>query len=719
MRRKLFFCVTTLVFIIFFMDSAGLLERPDTLNHLYGTESTYTGKVLKIQHTVKAENSTGNTKQNIKDVYKFILRLDSGEKIMISYYGNIEDIYIDMSGKNIKNNSNPQECFASVIKFKTELQKPSGKRNPNCFDYAKYLKSIDVDAVGTVKKIEVIAKTKNPVERLNRLLLIKKENFKDVLPEESKGIVSGLLFGDTEYLYEDIYEEFRSNGTAHVLAVSGLHIGVIYRFVIKIFGRRQSKLTFVIILLILYAFGCLASWNASVVRAIGMVMLRMFALYTDRRYDLLNGASFVALLSIANNPYVVFNTGFQMSYLAIVSISFCAPRIPTGIPGVMAQTLAVNLGMIPYQMFVFNTLSVTSLFANIPVVYITSMTIPFVAIRFVCFVLGLNIAPLNLITDSLAWFCIKVNSLTTLGKDSLDVISPNPAFIILVYLIIFIVISETFEILVIRKKYKQILLIFCGFVLVIILVYVISFEPISGADMIFVDVGQGDCIHIRTDDRNILIDGGGNIGYEVGAKTLKPYLLKNGVLKVDLALATHLHTDHYKGLAELENEDMIRELRTKLTAGQSIRLEDVMIETLWPLDIDEKEGQDENKDCSVFLIHYGGYKVMITGDLDSEGEKKMIEYYKSKGRLDKLQADILKVGHHGSKTSTSKEFLDMVKPSCAVIQVGKNNYGHPSDEVLERLDTSGSKIFRSDKDGAIGFYFEKSRIKAYVMQKHR
>jgi competence protein ComEC len=181
---------------------------------------------------------------------------------------------------------------------------------------------------------------------------------------------------------------------------------------------------------------------------------------------------------------------------------------------------------------------------------------------------------------------------------------------------------------------------------------------------------------------------------------------------VDLAMATHLHMDHYKGLEELAEFYPVRQTRTGLTAGEVVRIsERVWIETLWPLEIDSSEGQESNETCSVFMIHYDDWKILITGDLDEAGELKMVEYYEETGMKERLKANILKVGHHGSATSTSDIFLDAVAPEIAVFQVGaNNNYGHPSDITVEKIQKRGIMIRRNDYNGAIGFSFQDDRI---------
>ena len=296
--------------------------------------------------------------------------------------------------------------------------------------------------------------------------------------------------------------------------------------------------------------------------------------------------------------------------------------------------------------------------------------------------------------------------------DTVDVVSCKIAFIICFYLILFFFTSEYFYLLVIRRKYKLISVTVAGILLFSFTIDFLSHNPISDCDVIFVDVGQGDCIHIRDGDTNILIDGGGSLSYNIGKNTLKPYLLKNGVKQIDLALATHLHTDHYKGLEELKEEGLIKRLEVNQTTGSRYNAPNISIETLWPVSLENDNTQDENENCSVFMIKYNEVKILVTGDLDTKGEEAMVKYY---ANTDSLKADILKIGHHGSHTSTCDNFLKAVNPRFCVIQVGKNNYGHPSAKILEKLAKSSIITLRNDSHGAIGFSFKNEKISYYTM----
>lgn len=682
MRRKLFLIVVFCIAIIIVLDCFNIDISYRNNNLRYNVEYTYYGKVVGFS--------------NKDDYFRYVVLFDDGQRIILNVYEEIE---------------RPYEFFYSTISFNTTIERAKGERNPGCFDYEKYLKSLGIYGTASCSDFKEISEPSGFFELFQKKLMTYKFTFIESLSEESRGLVSGILFGETGYLEEDIYESFKDNGTAHVLAVSGLHIGVFYGFITKLLGKRQTAMRFIITASVFMSIGIMAGWSPSVTRAVAMVMIKEFALYTDRRYDLLTAASAVAFVSVVKNPYCVFNTGFQMSFLAVLSISFILPKIPGKIPDFLAMPICVAFGTIPFQMYVFNKLTVSSILANIPIVFLIGIFMPITALQFILASIGLKIVFLDYVVDSMVFFIIKVNEKMTL-MDAVDVVSCKTAFIICFYLILFFFTSEYFYLLVIRRKYKLILVTVAGILLFSFTIDSLLRNPISGCDVIFVDVGQGDCIHIRDGDTNILIDGGGSLSYNIGKNTLKPYLLKNGVKYIDLALATHLHTDHYKGLEELKEEGLIKRLEVNQTTGSRYKAPNISIETLWPVSLENDDTQDENENCSVFMIKYNEVKILVTGDLDTKGEEAMVKYYEA---TDALKADILKIGHHGSHTSTCDIFLKAVDPRFCVIQVGKNNYGHPSAKILEKLSKSSIITLRNDSQGAIGFSFKNEKIRYYTM----
>ena len=307
------------------------------------------------------------------------------------------------------------------------------------------------------------------------------------------------------------------------------------------------------------------------------------------------------------------------------------------------------------------------------------------------------------------------------------------------------------------------------------------------SDAVFVDVGQGDCCHIKGGDGvDVLCDSGGSDTKDVGADVLIPYFLGSGRGSIDLAVISHLHTDHYKGLvtmsAGVDIEMLLLsaayETRAKVISEETgVEVEDmifaragdvidagggVTVRVLAPSEDDLKSVEhkikkagsknenaagkndvaaginetyadvvdeiDENEACLVCQVCYKGKKILFTGDIDCDFEKKLAEKWggvneKSSGTGESshkcesiLSSDILKVAHHGSRFSSCKEFLDAADPDISVIQVGRNMYGHPTQEAMDRITESGSRLYRNDTDGAVMADLDGRDIKVYTMK---
>ncbi len=689
MRRKCFASLVVIIAILVLVDAAGLPLKPGQFS-LGSEEILCTGKIMRVEEdedkiTLRIRLASCNGKQ-----------VKLSEDVLASFYGN----------------ENAEEFLRRSITFSSVLRDAAEAGNPHCFNYRKYLKSIGIGKITTLKTYSLEDRAPTPMDIYEKAIYRARTHFLQGVSENARGMICGVLFGDTSYIEDEVYEEFRSNGTAHILAVSGLHIGIMYGIYKKLVGRRRSALALAMLLFLLFLYGSLAMWSASSCRAILMIIISVLGRYMDRRNDMLTSMSVAAFILIARNPYVIFATGFQMSFIAITSIAFLRPVIPEAIPESLCTAFAVNIGLLVYQMYNFNYISFVSIIANIPIIYMTGYFVPFALLGFCTFTLGFGWEIMKPVVEGFALMLQKTNHIMNFdGNSGSDVIS-IPFFIVLFSICgIFFLASEAFYIMRNRKEFKKILCAFMIIFAVSAVGEIITFSPITHDDVIFVDVGQGDCIHIKAGGKNVLIDGGGSADYNIGKNRLKPYLLKNGVGGVDAAIATHRHTDHYKGLTELRESLNEFEIHTEMTQGKRINLsEDVYIQTLWPISIEPGKLQEENKDCSVFMLHYNGYKVMITGDLDKDGEAAMLKHY---AKSDMLKADVIKVGHHGSKTSTSAEFLEAVAPKIAIIQVGQNNYGHPTAETLQLLENYGCLIFRNDIDGAIGIRFDKKGLKVH------
>ena len=776
----------------------------------YYYESMFADKVGNVvsasdSNAVKASDSNAvndsekkQAKQKIKaEVLKVSLKKDknpkltvrisrpgsinrSGRKCLLTYYG----AGGSSSGQQNNNERKLRQMTGSLIEFRGDLEEAETAGNPRCFDYRSYLRSQGISCVSSTGSIRIVKQNASIQGLIRRKILKFKDDFITALcgsavganadaaqsetnqsetnqseENQAEALLRGILFGDTDSMDEDMKDDFRRNGTAHILAVSGLHIGLLY----SIFRLLRKKAAIpgitAAFLLILGIYGTMTLWAVSVTRAVALILIMELGEKLDRPYDLLTSLGFVSMLVLMNEPYALYGTSFIMSYLAALSIGVIVPVVkrivPDKIPDGIKTSLAVQIGLVPFVAYTFNMLPLGALIINIPVIFLLTIMVSvsaaavpvYMALSALSFgyssffralpVAGeekLLLAPFSKLLMVLSDLMVSINSRFT-GFDLLspDVVSP-PLFVVAAYYgILFLLCSESFRVARLRKRIDMAAPQIVVTVIMILISCVLSVSPFDKADIVMVDVGQGDCMHFRfkpdsivqsviNDKTDVIIDGGGNEKYNVGKKTLKPYLLKNGVRKVDLALATHLHTDHYKGIQELEKENLIRQTIIEGKTGDTIYVtrqskrrqdkEQDRIEIIWP-DNRDPDTDDENKNSLIFKVYINGITVLITGDLGEEGEHALVERYRG---TDVLDCDVLKVCHHGSKYSSTAEFIEAVSPVVALIGVGKKNtYGHPSSEAIERLENAGAIVFRTDTDGAIGIRNVKKRLKICKM----
>ena len=687
-----------------------------------------------------------NIKQQDEDTIKVALRMqvsEAGEKQLGKTEKALVNVYVDLRGDDTDANAAAEIAPGDVITVRGEAEKPSERRNPGCFDYSVYLETIGIRTIVTAA--EVVKDENEGAPSLAGMLYDLREDFIDRLEAragvETAAMTAGVLFGQTDDIDEDTLEEFRMNGTAHILSVSGLHIGIIYGVISWLWRWKKGRLYFALTIAFFVCYMIMASFSAPVVRAVIMVGLHLLARLLRKRYDLESAVYLAALILLAYNPLTLFNTGFQMSFMAMISLALVMPVVRRFYSGVLLSGLSVQLGLLPYTAYMFNYVSLGSVAVNIPIIFISGLLVPLGLASMG--VLYVSEALFGVMAELLGGLCVmmtELNSVTTVeGVTVFTVTSPDIRLLLMYYLLIFVFAAEEGRLLIIRHKRA------CG-VAVAAVAAMMSLAFGSAADSgfdkanaVFVDVGQGDCVHIKTEDgKNYMIDGGGSMNYSVGEKTLKPYLLKNGVRRLDGIFVTHLHADHYKGAAELCREGMAERLflyegnivredevlgetgldgsrLTYLYAGQRVELsEDVSVEVLWPEKRSAAEyetviadEEDENSASLVFKVTVAGAEIMMTGDIDEECQEALAEEYG-----DRLGSDILKAPHHGSKYSYSSEFMECVDAGYAVFQVGKNNFGHPDKGVVENYSGEGIIIYRNDEDGAVGFEISEDGVES-------
>ncbi len=527
-------------------------------------------------------------------------------------------------------------------------------------------------------------------------------------------ILGALVLGREMDISEGLKRDFIQAGIIHLFAVSGLHFGVIFIFLLFItsfFFRKRTGAVLSFLILSFYFF--VVGIHPSVVRAYIMISLYVSAVILYRDYDLLSALSFSALVILILNPLEIEDPGFLLSFSSVFGIylfdkmvdkeSLIKPFY------IMALTIWIWMLNLPIIINFFHRVPLFSILFTPFLGVFASFFIPFsFFISFVSLISShISLFLISVIKPVLALYETTVHLVAHFPLSSL--IFPSLSFYKIVFWYIFLAMLFFF---IKEKRYKKALLSI--FILFLVL-FVFLFYPLP-LGIHFISVGEGDAIFINYPHGvNILIDGG-NI---YSGNRVVNYLKKNGVNILDAIFITHPDIDHWGGLKDVLSEFKVNRVfingQTTKDRGynellNSILAKGILLESVKQGDkfyvgdnlsitILSPPGkgffEKDNNNSIVLGLRYGSFSAIFTGDLEAEGEyylvnKKLLAHY-----------DVLKVSHHGSKSSTTPLFLDAISPSCAIISVGKNRYGHPSKKVVKLLKIYGVKVYRTDIDGDI------------------
>lgn len=546
-----------------------------------------------------------------------------------------------------------------------------------------------------------------------------------LLPKEHVGILEGMIIGDTSYVSDEVKNNFRDSGISHLLAVSGSNVAyilILCKFAFeKIFGRNVSNF---LTILFIVLFSMLSGMSASVVRAAIMAIVIILSEFLIQKPNTHASISFSALLILLYNPITIYDVGFVLSFSGTIGIVIFNKKISElleskikidkdkiigKIIAVFIETLSVALSaqiaVTPITLYYFNTFSCVSILANLIIVPATgSITI----VGIIMYVTSLVCVPIAKVISyfiySIISFVIFVASLFAQIPGS-SILLPTPSIIII--LMYYIIVYNLFF-----AKNKKVYVILLATISVLI---IMKFIPNKYINVNMIDVGQGDAVYVETaKGKTVLVDSGGTEGsdYDIGENILVPYILDRGKVCIDYAFLSHMHEDHIEGIyaviqklklknliigkQETDNElySKVVELANKYNVniievkqGDELIIEGVIFDV-----ISAKENDKNVNNMSLILrMTYGEVSMLFTGDAEKELEENI-----------NVKTNILKVSHHGSKTSSTEEFLKKNMPQVALISVGENNsYGHPNKEVLERLKKINAYIYRTDLNGEI------------------
>ena len=629
--------------------------------------------------------------------------------------------------------------YGDVLKIKGKLEKPIGQKNFGEFDYELYLAREKIFTYINIWQEKDIKKIgEDDSNFLASFSLSARDKIKEIsnqtLPPPYNYLLIGMLLGEKGFIPPNLKEVFTDAGIMHILAVSGLHVGIIAMALLVFLSilRLPKKLKLLTLILILIIYASITGFRPSVLRATIMFILLIGGKLINRSRNLNISLFFAAFVILLSNPLILYDAGFLLSFIVTFFIINLSPtlqrlfyKIAVWIKNPLAISIAAWIGIFPLSAYFFTKVSIISIFSNIFIVPLTGIA---VILGFATFFTGLLsiylagiIANINYLVLNLITLIAKLFS--SLPYAFIYVAQPSILVIILYYLTVLFIIKMFNEKILWQKIRKKAVLIVLSITLIIIIIQV--FYPTDNLKVNYINVGQGDCILIEAPNKiNILIDGGGTpqSDFDVGSKIVIPYLRRKGINEIDLLIVTHPHLDHLEGLLPVLKEfrvDMVLDSGVmcdsseykefislilkkgipyhKAKAGDNFifnnNLEIFLLNPLY--DSDFYEESDFNNASIVVKLFYKNADFLFTGDVEEATEKKLLVWQNI------LQSDILKVGHHGSATSTSIEFLDKVDPGIAVITVGKNHFGHPSQKIIERLEDRDIQIYRTDEDGTI------------------
>lgn len=655
------------------------------------------------------------------------------------------------------------EYFAGdILRIEGNFEKGEIDRNYKGFNYRRYLKQNKIYGIVFSKSEEIIDKRKDInfiFEKINKAF---NSQIDKLYKDEYSGFMKGILIGNKNELDVQIENNFKTANISHILAISGLHISFIIigvKFVLdKLINSKKIKSFILIIFFIFFWFitgksiSCMRACIMNILVILSSIFYRKNSFYISFIYSLI----FIIVL----NPYHIFSVSMWLSYLGTLGIvllynlfyKILNKKLKSKfISKSFALSLSAQILIFPVMIYVFNIFSLNFFIANIVVSFFISyiLAIGYISV-FISFIFLPFAQVLVHIENLMLYIVFKTAEITSnLPFSKITLVTPSFIFIILYYILMFyfsiyfknnkfkmlkVILNLNFRIIV--KK----LFVFITIIILISQINIIDFK----LKIYFLDVGQGDCTLIRTPyGKNIIIDGGdGNSDkYDYGEKVVYPYLLDRRIKKIDYLVASHADSDHMGGLIYiLENmkveqillgiqsqesnqlKDLIDIANKKkvkiiiLKAGDEIKIDkDIRIKVLFPIKNNLILENSLNNNSLVFKLKYNNFSMLFTGDIEEIAENELINLYK-----DNLKSTILKIAHHGSKSSSSKEFLKSVSPQIAVIGVGKKNkYGHPNEEVLLRLKNYGINIYRTDESGEIEIEVKENgeyRVNCYLCE---
>lgn len=614
-----------------------------------------------------------------------------------------------------------------LIVLDLKLSIPEKNLNPGGFSYFKYLKNKGIYLQGWQPENVILIKRKRGFK--NIIIAVKKRLLKTIntlFTKNNAAFIKAILLGEKENLSYQQEKLLREAGASHLLAISGLHVGIIilsFSFVLfKFFPDKKVALYFLTFLTIIYVI--MVGAAVSIIRASLLALLFLWADEFNREGDFLNIIAFTLLINLIIDPLALFTVSLQLSYILVTSLFYITPLLNKFMPAVLAVSLAAQLAALALTAYYFNEYSYIAFITNLWVIPAISILLPFIFLIVLLSLININtFLAFVIVVEFLLQYLFEGLEIMVLIQQRPLVIAKPPLLIIILYYLTLFLLPYLYQkriIYIKARKYffwqKADLIIFF-FILIALFINLES----DLLEINFIAVGQGDGIFIKfSDGTKLLLDTGppGRDGRNIEYNIIS-FLNNYGIKKIDYLMLSHFDADHVGGIAHLfdrkeigkimlppfkEKSSYHQVIEENINKNRNINLiylkEGMILEIsscqLFILNPPKnKIYDDRNENSIVFLLQHQQKKFLFTGDLSKKGEKRIIKEHQLP------EVDVLKAGHHGSNTSSAAELIDSIKPKLAVISVGKNNFGHPAAEVLARFEARSINYLRTDYNGAV------------------
>lgn len=585
-----------------------------------------------------------------------------------------------------------------------EVSSPSKNTIPNTFNYSKYLKSKNIFKTMTVQNYKVINK------KISLIFKIKNKIIERISKYKSNNYLSAFILGDKSYLKSETKSMYQDLGVSHIFAISGMHISLITTILFFMLKKVKENIRYLIIISFLIIYVFLTGFQASVLRSVSFFVLS----FINKKYLLNIDKVNLFYLSITLLTFIFPNLVYDVGFLYSTTISFTLIRFSHLVKGNYILSLII--------------ISTISFLVSLPITINNNYEINIFSIinnLFIVPYISLLLYPLSILTffiyplDGLMLFFSNIVEYISKYLINFQLVIPKiPIIIIIIYYIFLYVFFSTY-----KKHYLL-------FALLIIVINKYIFILDNNLYIYYIDVSQGDSTLIKYKNEAILIDTGGKVNFKTEKWKQKTnyyitdstimFFKSMGIAKLNTLITTHGDYDHMGEAVNLISNFKVE--KVIFNCGTYNDLESNFIKLLKVKKIDNytcikeislkehklsflnvKEYDNENDNSNVIYFKYNNFQFLFMGDAGVNKENDIIE------KFNLSNIDILKVGHHGSKTSTSKSFIDKINPKYSIISVGKNNrYGHPNKSVLDNLDRS--IIYRTDENGSIMFKIKKNKL---------